>query len=99
MLPLASTAMLWGKLNSPGLLPRSPHCLTPTAVLVVFGYSRVDVAVTDEDVPFRVPGDVGRLAELAVNRGARRGDACLRRGLVGCFLFAAQKPCSRDPPG
>src|SRR5260370_11619218 len=33
MFPLASAAMLCGVLNSPGLLPRSPHCFTQSPFL------------------------------------------------------------------
>src|ERR1700676_5301979 len=49
--------------------------LHPVAVLVELGHARIDVAVADEDIPLRVPGDVGRLPKLSVDWRTRRIDA------------------------
>ena len=65
--------------------------LHPVAILVEFGDARIDVAITDEDVALRVPGDVGGLAELAVDGGKRRPRMLPRlRSLVGRFLLAPE---------
>ena len=70
MLLLRSIAIACGVLNCPGPVPVLAPRLHPVAVLVVLGDARVDVAVADVDVALRVPGDVGRLAEQAVDRAA-----------------------------
>src|SRR5262249_15145617 len=62
----------------------------PVAVLIELRDARVDVAVTDEDIALRVPCDVGRLPELAVNWRPRRIHASPRAGFVGRFLFPAE---------
>src|SRR5215472_3504180 len=63
--------------------------LRPAAVFIVLGHARIGVPVADEDVALRAPGDVGRLAELAVQRRARRVGARPGNGLVRRLLLAA----------
>ncbi len=65
--------------------------LHPLAGLVVLGDTRVDVAVADVDVAFRIPGDVGGLTEAAVDRRQRRLGVLERMGVgVGGFRLAAE---------
>ena len=59
----------------------------PVAVLRELRDARVDVAVADVDVAVGVPRDVGRLAELAVDRRPRRRHARPRFGLVRRFFL------------
>ena len=83
--------MLCGVLNSPGLSPRVAPRLHPVAVLVDLGDARVDVAVADEDVAGRIPGDVGHLAEAPVLGRQRRLGMLERRGVfVRRLLLAAE---------
>src|ERR1019366_3702971 len=53
---------------------RAPACY-PLAVFVVLRDARIDVAVAEEDVALGIPGDIGRLAGLAVDGGGGRGGA------------------------
>ena len=62
----------------------------PVAVLRELRDARVDVAVADVDVAVGVPRDVGRLAELAVDRRPRRRHPRPRLGIVGRFLLPAE---------
>src|SRR5439155_8134825 len=64
--------------------------LHPVAVLVVLRDSGVDIAVADEDVALRVPGDVGWLPELTVHVRPRRIHTRPRLGFVRCLLLAAK---------
>src|SRR3984885_6869221 len=66
----------------------SPGCY-PVALLVDLGDPGVDVAIADVGVARRVPGDVGHLAEHALNGRQRRLEVLPRcRRFVGCFLLA-----------
>src|ERR1035438_8152918 len=47
-----------------GFGPAIAPLLYPVSVLVVLSYARVYVAVAEEDVALRVPGDIGGLPEL-----------------------------------
>src|SRR5579863_5279958 len=68
-----------------GLAPR----LQPVAVLVELGDARIDIAVADEDIAGRIPGDIGGLPEAAGLRWQRWFHVRPRSGLgVGCFLLA-----------
>src|ERR1700677_3483388 len=63
----------------------------PVAILVELGDARVNIAIADEDVALRVPGDIGGLPELAVDGGKRRPRMLPRlRPFVGCFLLAPE---------
>src|ERR1700728_4695437 len=59
---------------------------------VVFGDPRIDITVADVGVALGVPGDIGRLAEQAVDRRQWRIDVFPRLGAVGGFLAAAEYP-------
>ena len=91
MLPLASLAIVCGVFSSPSFgAARLADRRDPVAVLGELRDARVDVAVADVDVAVGVPGDVGRLAELAVDGRPRRRHARPRLGLVRRFLLAAE---------
>src|SRR5215813_1327772 len=70
----------------PLLAPR----LHPVAVLRKLCDAGIDVAVADEDVALRVPGDVRRLPELAIHVRAWRRDARPRDGFVRRFLLPSE---------
>src|SRR5690242_20244408 len=57
-----------GCIELSGLIARFAPGFDPVAVFIELRHARIDVTVADEDVPLRIPGDVGRLPELAVNR-------------------------------
>src|SRR5262245_36767279 len=80
-----------------GTFAALPPRLHPVAVLVVFGYARIHVAVADVDVALRIPGHVGRLAEAAVDGRERRvGVALVRmRVEIGGFRFASEHLSTR----
>src|SRR5579862_4105386 len=59
---------------------------------VELGNPRIDVAVADVDIAVRVPGDIGRLAEQAVDRRQRWIDVLPWPGIVSGFLAAAEHP-------
>ena len=71
--------------------------LYPVAVLVVeLSDPRIDVAVADEYVALGIPGDVGRLPELAVDGRTRRVHVLPRLGsFVGRFFLASEEPSRR----
>ncbi len=63
----------------------------PVAVLVDLGHTRIDVAIADIGVAFRIPGDVGGLTETAIGGRERRIGPMQRMGvLVRGFRFAAE---------
>ena len=91
MLPFASLAMVCGVFSLPELAAaRLAERRDPVAVLRELRDARVDVAVADVDVALGVPGDVGRLPELAGHRRPRRIDALPRLGVVRRFLLPSE---------
>src|SRR5260370_37193513 len=74
-----------------GLIAGFAPGFEPVAVLVDFGDAGIDVAIADVSIAGGVPGDVGDLAEHAVNGRERRLDVLWRFGaLIGSLLFAAE---------
>ena len=89
-------AMLCGVLNWPGPSPGVPKEPSQVAVRGDLGDPRIDVAVADIAVAGLVPGDVGHLAEHAVDRRQRRLGVFQRAGVLVRGLLLAPEH-HRDP--